>query len=248
MIFLNSCKVVLACAFILPLVFGCSTKQPQPQDLPQANVPPHLNSTTDNYWWRCQFRIQWRDGERVNWAMDSLLAHAVVAPTLKDHYRAISYWRFHRRAARDTAGHQFSFIFYSTPDIAKSVYKGIQQNKILHLAIEADLVKKVIIADTEDPKLAEIKDTSDPNWPLEVQKSWPAFIMGVSSFWLGLIDESMQESPNEFDDINLLLQEYREVDVKITETWRYQGQHALLHHLNAIFGYNPLFIRKMLTF
>lgn len=37
-------------------------------------------------------------------------------------------------------------------------------------------------------------------------------------------------------------------DARIAEIWRLEGQHALLHHLNAIFGYKPLTIRKNLTF
>ena len=72
--------------------------------------------------------------------------------------------------------------------------------------------------------------------------------MGVSSLWLGLINEAMQESTDEQRNINLLLDEYREVDAQITQMWRNEGQHALLHHLSAVFGYNPLFVRKMITF
>jgi hypothetical protein len=72
--------------------------------------------------------------------------------------------------------------------------------------------------------------------------------MGTSSLWLGLIDDAMQDYPESYTDIHLLLEKYREVDGKISRTWRTEGQHALLHHLNAIFGYEPLQIKKALSF
>jgi hypothetical protein len=124
----------------------------------------------------------------------------------------------------------------------------IAESKLLSRIHEANLIKGVIIDDPAQPLLPEIDDTSDPQWSPELRRNWPAFIMGASSLWLGLIDERMPFSPGDDTDINLLLEEYRDVNDKITETWRTEGQHALLHHLNAIFGYEPLHIRKFLTF
>ena len=72
--------------------------------------------------------------------------------------------------------------------------------------------------------------------------------MGVSALWLGLIDDFLEVAVEEVDDPLVLLEEYRQVDARIAEIWRQEGQHALLHHLNAIFGYKPLTIRKNLTF
>ena len=248
MLFPPNFKAVLALALLPFLLFGCGGGKQQTQHLPPANVPPAYIPATDNYWWRCQFKITWPENSNIDWGMDLLLAHAVISPVLQDHYRDISYWRFHRRAARDGAGHQFSFIFYSKPETAASLYRDIQQSSILQQTLEAGLVENVITGDPENPELPNIEDTSDPAWPLDLQKNWPSFIMGVSSLWLGLINESIEGSPDEIADINLLLAKYREVDDEVTLTWRNEGQHALLHHLNAIFGYNPLFVRKMLTF
>lgn len=180
--------------------------------------------------------------------MDLLLAHSVISPILQNNYENISYWRFHRRAARDNAGHQFSFIFFSKPEAAAKIYWEIQQSSILQSALKANLVEKVATGDPQNPRFPNIEDTSDSNWPADIQKNWPSYIMGVSSLWLGLINGSMQERAYENDDINLLLEKYLEVDAKITQMWRNEGQHALLHHLSAVFGYNPLFVRKMITF
>jgi len=241
-------KTILPVLLIISLMFGCSANKRPSQTFPPATVPPSFKTLDNNYWWRCQLRIVWPDEISVNWGMDLLLAHSVVSPILKDHYRDISYWRFHRRAARDNTGHQFSFIFYSTSETANSVFTAINQSNILQQAIKDNLIEKVVTGDPDNPRWPNIEDTSDPNWPPDIQKNWPSFIMGVSSLWLGLIDESMQDSPDDITDINQLLTKYREVDAKITNSWRNQGQHAFLHHLNAIFGYNPLLVRKMLSF
>jgi hypothetical protein len=72
--------------------------------------------------------------------------------------------------------------------------------------------------------------------------------MGVSALWLGLIDEAMAENPGEAGEIRALLERYRTADARITTIWNKEGQHAFLHHLNALFGYKPLLIRKEITF
>src|SRR5210317_607429 len=104
-----SYKIILPVGLILAMLFGCSAKELQTQNLPQANLPPAYKDTNQNYWWRCQFKIVWPENSRLNWGMDLLLAHSVISPILQNNYENISFWRFHRRAARDNAGHQFSF-------------------------------------------------------------------------------------------------------------------------------------------
>ena len=43
---------------------------------------------------------------------------------------------------------------------------------------------------------------------------------------------------------------YQEVNTTLSELWRKEGRHAFLHHLNALFGYEPLiyYEKRMLTF
>ena len=216
--------------------------------LSKGLVPPSFKNLENNYWWECDFRVAWPEQEEIDWSMDLLLAHAVVSPVLVEYIDNIAYWRFHRRAARDVAGHQFSFIFYSNTETASTVLSEIANSERLREAYEANLIKTVLIDDPDQPRLPDVEDTSDPAWSPVLRKNWPAFIMGASSLWLGLIDEYMQDYPGNYTDIHLLLNRYREVDDKITETWSVEGQHAFLHHLNAIFGYAPLRIKKTLSF
>lgn len=243
----NSVSFVVLLGILL-LGFGCSTSRKQLRLPVTDHVPPSFKITDNTYWWRCDFRIVWPDDTEIDWGMDLLLAHAVISPVLVKHINDISYWRFHRRAARDAAGHQFSFLFYSTPEIASAVLSEIANSKRLQEAYDANLIAVVLIDDPDHPLLPHIEDTSDPHWSPYLQKNWPSFIMGTSSLWLGLIDESMQDSPEDSADIHLLLEHYRQVNSRISETWRTEGQHALLHHLNAIFGYEPLHIKKKMSF
>jgi hypothetical protein len=40
------------------------------------------------------------------------------------------------------------------------------------------------------------------------------------------------------------------VDEVVEEMWRQEGSHAFLHHLNAIFGYEPVVVyeRRLMNF
>lgn len=241
-------KIILLVIIIAFLMNGCSANKRPIQNLSTHNIPPNLRVLEDAYWWRCRFKNVWHEGVAPDLVIDLLLAHAVVAPVLVKNINDIPYWRFHRRANRDSAGHQFSLLFYSKPEIASTVFLEINQSDMLAKAIADNLVEKVIVDDPNHPQFPGIEDTSDHHWSLDLQKNWPSFIMGVSSLWLGLIEDSMQNSPENFKDPHWLLEQYRKVDTKITNIWKKEGQHALLHHLNAVFGYEPLYIIKELSF
>ena len=79
--------------------------------------------------------------------------------------------------------------------------------------------------------------------------------MGVSAFWLALIDELKSEQPDQDEgvmptntDIDKLLDEYRQVDDEIAVMWQEQGQHVLLHHMSALFGYKPMLLKKNVVY
>ena len=181
--------------------------------------------------------------------MDLFLADTVIRPILETYSSKLFRWRFHRRAARDIAGHQFSFIFYASPDVARDIFERIKSNDRLTQAVSSHIIEKVRLDDPEKPARPALADTSDRSWPGTLQKHWPAYIMGVSALWLGLIDEYKDKTvPDGKRDIQALVDAYRDAEEKITNIWYQHGQHALLHHLNAIFGYEPILIRKELTF
>jgi hypothetical protein len=230
------------------LTCGCGVSRNSVVIGSSHNFPYGMKAIDDSFWWRCRFTNVWPKDREADGAVDLLLAHAVVSPVLSQYTADIAYWRFHRRALRDSKGHQFTFLFYSKPEIASAVFAEIDKSEVLKDSLNANIVRKVVMDNPGHPQLPNIGHTSDRHWSSEVQKNWPSYIMGVSSLWLGLIDDYKQKSSKASNNIGELLEEYREVDAKITDTWRNEGQHAFLHHLNAVFGYEPMLIKKELSF
>jgi hypothetical protein len=220
--------------------------------LPGFVPPPDKVEVTGEGWWHAGFIMNWPQDIEPAWYMDLVVAHKVISPILAAYRTDMSLWRFHRRAVRDRTGHQFSFIFYSSPQTARRVYDSIQYNKHLSEMRMAGMITKVIYDDTSMISRPNIGDTSDQKWSSAIRKSWPYYIMGVSQMWLNLIADFADGVPggNDPDSSEGLQSCYQKVERSIREAWLAEGDHALLHHLNAIFGYDPVMIyeKRLMTF
>jgi hypothetical protein len=207
---------------------------------------------TEKGWWYARFRMDWPQDKDPSWYMDLILAHRVISPVLDQYQKEIPLWRFHRRALRDRAGHQFSFIFYTSRETAQEIYDAIRSSRVLDELIAAHLVVDTIYDDTTAALRSDLGATSDPHWSPEIKRTWPFYIMGVSRMWVNLIDEVSKKTIKERDLSNLddLQEDYRKVNEVIEQQWRQEGRHAFLHHLNAIFGYEPLVVyeRRLMNF
>ena len=236
--------------FCFIFIVGCSPlgqiqtpeiKPLQPEVLPSGNG-----------WWYARFRLNWPPDTDPVWYLDLYIAHRIVMPILQAHQNDIQLWRFHRRAGRDGAGRQFSFIFYTTPRTARKVFQTLKSNPIAENMKFSGVIDDVVYDDPAELTRPNIEDTSDKNWPVSIQKAWPYYIMGVSQMWLDLIvqvaDNKMEN--NSATSINEIELFYKQVDETITELWQKQGRHAFMHHLNALFGYKPLIYweKRHLTF
>ena len=82
-------------------------------------------------WWYARFRMKWPENTEPSWHIDLLVAHKIIAPVLYGNMADISLWRFHRRAARDAEGHQFSVTFYSSPETADQIFSSLKADKFL---------------------------------------------------------------------------------------------------------------------
>lgn len=213
-----------------------------------VTMEPEVAPVTDAAvsWWYVRFRLRWPEGEEPLWHPDLLLADRVVGPMLDAERAAIELWRFHRRAARDDAGRQFSFIFRASPATAGRVNARIATDPWVVRLREQGIVQSVNYDDPGRPQRPAIGDTSDPNWSPELQIAWPYFIVGVSRLWLELIREFEKkgEWPTE------PMARYAAIEKALNELWRNEGGHALLHHLSAVFGYRELAVtrREMMRF
>jgi hypothetical protein len=176
--------------------------------------------------------------ESPRWYVDSLLGGEVIAPMFDRNYEEILIWRVHRRAAEDAYGHLFSFIFYSTAAGAQRIYADFEKNAVLRRLRQDGIVSAVAYDDLARNARPGIEDTSDAAWSLPVRQTWPAFAMGASRMWLDLVGVIADGHADEPD----LQQRYLTVQREIDEAWARQGQHAMLHHLSALFAYQPLLI------
>jgi hypothetical protein len=232
-------RLVLLVALVLGLS-GCATTPGIPAAGGKMLAAAPLEGQVG--WRAVRFRMYWPENAPPAWNMDLLLAQRVVAPVLRKHQQEILLWRFHRRAARDGGGHQFSFLFYAPSQTAETVTEEIGADRLLEELHRQGAVEQVLYDDPQRNDLPHIEDTSDKNWSAEVQKAWPYFIMGVSQMWLALIEEYAQGLAAEAPGQNLADMQalYAKIDQKITATWENEGRHAFLHHLNALFGYSAM--------
>ena len=193
-------------------------------------------------WWYVRFQMEWPDNQDPRGHADLILAHKILLPVIAQYRQRIGLWRFHRRAMRDHAGHQFSFLFYSSPQVARQVFDQVESDPFRQRMKANGILLQNHYDDTTTVARPRLEDTSDRRWSLPVQRSWPYYIMGVSEMWLHMISETVEQNPSDAgpDSLQDCLLFYKKVEESITEAWRKEGRHAYLHHLNAIFGYESL--------
>ena len=210
--------------------------------LPQtlATAQPELNG---QQWWYARFQITWPEDAEPDWAIHELLAERVIKPVLLTQRQNIGLWRFHRRAGRDKAGHLFSFIFYSDRATAKAIYTQIAADTTVRELMDSGRVSALLQDDLDANQRPDIDDTSDRSWTLPMQKAWPGFIMGVSAAWLELIYQFGGNEIGPEMKLSQLIEAYQTIHNNITASWQHEGRHAFLHHLNALFAYQPMAIR-----
>jgi hypothetical protein len=234
-------RFLLISVFISLLLAGCSSISQRPSQ--SVSYPLENQHMVNPAWRSCFFKIHWPEDSDLKFELDLLLAHRIVAPVLKQYGDSLYRWRFHRRANRDDAGHQFSFIFYSGADVAAQISQQINQSRIKQRLIDEDILETTRCTSSDDVKQKQIGDTSDGSWPESVQRHWPTYIMGVSMTWLSLVDDVVPQSVNDEMDIDSMIVAYGDAEEQVNELWAEYGQHAFLHHLNAVFGYESLLIR-----
>lgn len=217
------------------LVLSACVTAVQEQSLMRAEEPDTLH--TKKAWFAVRFSISWNKSLEPDWYLGTLIAGEVITPVLKKQQNIVC-WRIHRRAVDDKTGHVFSFIFYSSQADAVIIYQQVKNNEILTALHHQHLLVKIAY-DPLNSRQTKIADTSDPVWPEKIRRFWPYFIMGASQMWLEQINAFKKETQNELE----ITQRYRLVQSKLTELWQQQGKHALLHHLSALYAYEPLLVR-----
>jgi len=208
------------------------------------------HEVTEKGWWNVSFHRPFSPDDEVQWQYDTYIALKVIKPII-DSSKEITLWRFHRRAAADASGHTFSFIFYASRETGDAVYQHINRSAMVKELLNGSHIQRLSFYDSEKPLRPDLENTSDKNWPPELQKAWPYFIMGVSQTWLNLVEQyyaQLDLSGNE--SVERQLEGLKTVNSRLDVLWRNYGNHAFLHHLNALFAYQELYIieRKLHRF
>lgn len=233
----------LTCLLLLLLQMGCTASRPEFNTVVSGMDTSKASSLS---WHHLRFKWQWAEEKTPDWHLDLLIAHQVLANIIEQHRESIPLWRFHRRAAPDIAGHQFSFIFYSPKETRVLIQQAIDSHPVVGSLLENQRLDKAWI--TTPKHSSRLSATSDANWPKKLQSTWPAFIMGVSQTWLGLIESHVKTASVANLNMEKKIKRYRQVSDKLNELWAEYAQHAFFHHISGVFGYEPLIMRKRLRF
>lgn len=226
------------------LLTACSSRIVS-NDYPQIPAPEVLSELKEDseQWWYVRFKMIWSgEREELDFSDNLIIAHQILSPIISEHHKNIRLWRFHRRAVKDDAGHRFSFIFYASPASAKKIFHQIENHPLSKQLLNENIVEQISLDPSHTNDRVRIRDTSDKTWPETIQKSWPYFIMGVSILWLDILNQEAEQMDTHLD-IHAQLLEYQKVNERINAQWASYGKHAFFHHINAIFGYEPLEVR-----
>lgn len=234
-------KSILCACFIALLLCGCTAPKVY---LRPSN--PHAAQDEALSWHQIRFKWHWPGNQEPEWSLDLLAADRIFSGIIDRYQGSLPLWRFHRRAARDPAGFQFSFIFYSSDATAREIETDVTGHPITRALLDHGLLERVYTTHPKNP--SKLSATSDPIWPKDIQKAWPMFIMGASQTWLALVQIHAREGPAPGNDIDKMRQHYAKVNDEIDKEWQEYAQHAFFHHLSAIFGYEPMVLRKYLLF
>jgi len=206
-------------------------------------------NNSQKMWWDSVFKIDCSKPQDPHWHIDLSIAHKILLPVIQRHESNIEFWRFHRQVDSDQ-GPLFTFYFRSEFSVAKQIYTEIDQDKFLINLREDKHIERVVHQENEEEGKPNIEDNlplEDPkntdNPPIELRKSWPFYMMGVSGMWVNLIERiytSDKFKDRELNSTQDILNVYREIDDIISDMWKKNGRHKLLHFLSAIFGYKEI--------
>lgn len=184
--------------------------------------------------------MTWPEGEPAQMWIDILLLDTLIRDVLGRYRKDLLLWRIHRRAdTQDTAGHQFTFLTYTEEQVAAAIDEEIKAGSDLRALKNHNLLREYFLEREMGTDIDRIEGTSDKSWVLEVQKSWPYYIMGVSEMLLDLVHQLKRgaKAPALDSEIDQLRSFYFQLNNELYGIWQHQGSHAFLHHLNALFGY-----------
>lgn len=201
-----------------------------------------------NRWYRFCFRFHLADGNNPRWWLDLAILDTVVRRVLAEERADLEFWRVHRRSdPRDDTGHQFTFLAYTHEAVAERIDRTMQHSELLHTLEAAQLLREYQLVREGGDDIHLVEGTSDKNWPTEIRRAWPYYIMGASWMLLDLVRQLKRgtETPESSKGIGALEIHYDRIATLMAGMWQKYGSRAYLHQLNALFAYQPLVVRPL---
>lgn len=238
-------------ALLVLLLLGCATTQDvteaeAPEPAPSAQPTERVTSQTKAArWYYLRFQFH-RDAEgEANSFLDLLVANEIVAPVLESERDGIRLWRFHRRWPDDATGHQFSFIVLTDPARLAVIDAAIRRQPAFDRLRADGHLRRYRVDEAAGDTPGALAATSDRSWPPLLQREWPHFIQGASRMWLGLVGAEVART----DGVGRY-ERYAAAAEAVDDLWFEEANHALFHHLSALFGYQPVLVirRDIMTF
>lgn len=181
--------------------------------------------------------------------IDLFLIHEVVSPSSSQYRSKIPLWRYHRRFANDKRGHQFRYIFFSEPEVRNELEESVARNERLQSLVAAGFLRSFECLQLRGARASTVEGASDPSWHPAVQEAWPVYAMGVSLFLESLVHFYFdQELYSTLSSVQEQVRHFRAIRFAIRDLVKRDGQHALLHHLSALLGYDPIHLEKDIVF
>jgi len=196
-----------------------------------------------NSWYFYRFRLNDKSNKGTRWWIDIFIIDTIIRQVIQNRSEfKIDLWRFHRRSAKDKAGHQVSLCCYTTNLNSVKISDFIKRTEEFKILLKSNLLKKYFM----EKGGTEIEGSGDGSWSKEIQKTWPLFIQGASESILALI-LFISYNFRYSHDLNTILdieEYYKNINEKLNLLWYNEGGHAFLHHLNALFGYEMIKTRQ----
>jgi len=223
---------------------GCESAAPIRQSPEITTVAPPVEDALPQ-WTALRFRLARRSEDQVDSYLDALIADRILAREISREQNRLALWRFHRRWPKDATGHQFSLLFFAPAAATRHLVEQVQAHPLLEKLRNDGHLIELRVESPINGSASDPADTSDPSWPPAVRREWPKFIMGASRMWLGLVQSEAAKHPKVG-----LHQRYQAAEKALDRLWFKQANHALFHHLSALFGYKPVRIirRDVMTF
>ncbi|MCJ7777060.1 MAG: hypothetical protein MUP16_01945 [Sedimentisphaerales bacterium] len=195
-------------------------------------------------WYTFNFKISWPEGEGVKWWVDIFIVDCIVREVLSSNASKILLWRIHRRAYPDGIGHEFAFECQTDESTREIIKDKITKNSAYKILEQEHYIEKFDLKEGTD--LPDGVVTT--GWLTELQNAWPYYIHGVCEMFLILI-EQLRGKISDFQGVNCSNPDIKRIEVayknlhnELIKVWQQYGQSAFLHHLNAIFAYEPVYI------